>query len=59
MCAFVGLNNNVMMLICVLVTIMSVTSHLSVPKFMDRLPRTDFNNGWKLYVLGNTEIYIP
>jgi len=46
-----------MTFICVLVTIMFVTSHLSVPKFTDRLSRTDFNNGWRLYLVILKYIY--
>ena len=38
------------MLICVLVIIMFVTSHLSVHKLTDKLSRTDFNNEWILYL---------
>jgi hypothetical protein len=41
--------HGIQVFICVLVTIMFVTSHLSVPKFTDKLSTTDFNNGWRLY----------
>ena len=39
------------MFICVLVTVMFVTSHFSVSKLTDRLSRADFNNGWRLYLV--------
>lgn len=45
------------MFICVLVTIMFVTSHLSVPKFTDRVSRTDFSNGYRQYSVTLKYIY--